>query len=216
MNTKTINGMKAWINTLAFTLIAVVVVRVFIVDIYTVPTASMQPTLQPNDVVLVNKAAYGGWVFNEHLSGYTSPNSGDMVAFFMPAEGKVNTDQKTKFVKRCVGIPHDKVVSRGRLWAVTHDTLSAGFDIPAAGDVITLTANNIAFYKPLIEQYEHQKAGIVGQTIFVNSKMTDTYTFRQNYYFVTGDNAAQSHDSRYWGLLPEDHLIGKIVYIFGR
>jgi signal peptidase I len=192
------------------TLVVLAVFRALVADVFVIPSASMAPTLKPGDIVLVNKAAFGFRVLGCFFGGYATPNRGDVVAFFMPAEAASKTEGKTKFVKRCTGVPHDFVSRVDGKWALCSVTQPDGFCIPAAHDTAYLTPQNIGFYKPLIEQYEHQKAGAVGSVVYVNGKPCNRFVFSQHYYFVEGDHAAESHDSRYWGLLPESHLLGRL------
>ena len=84
--------------------------------------------------------------------------------------------------------------------------------IPFKGETLHLTIKNIALYKRLIENYEGNTITIDRQnTIFINGKKTDTYVVKNNYYFVLDDNRDHAKDSRFWGFLPESHIIGKVV-----
>ncbi|HXO74664.1 MAG TPA: S26 family signal peptidase [Puia sp.] len=83
--------------------------------------------------------------------------------------------------------------------------------IPKKGASIQLTALNYPVYERIIRTYEGNKLEMVGGKIFVNGHEENSYTFKMNYYWVTGDNLHGSQDSRYWGFVPEDHLIGKVV-----
>ncbi len=82
--------------------------------------------------------------------------------------------------------------------------------IPQRGDVIQLTSKNIEFYKRIIETFEENELTIKGEEIWLNGKKVTDYVFKMDYYWVQGDNRPHSFDSRFWGFVPENHIIGKV------
>jgi signal peptidase I len=82
--------------------------------------------------------------------------------------------------------------------------------IPKKGATVSLNHKNIYLYKKIIEIYESNFFEIKQNKIFINNSETQTYTFKKNYYFVLDDNRDNANDSRHWGFLPEDHIIGGI------
>ncbi len=86
--------------------------------------------------------------------------------------------------------------------------------IPEAGKTVTLNKETLPLYRRIIREYEHNTLTTENGKIFINGEETNQYTFKQNYYWMMGDNRHNSEDSRYWGYVPFDHVVGKPVFVW--
>ncbi|WP_149302636.1 signal peptidase I [Pareuzebyella sediminis] len=86
--------------------------------------------------------------------------------------------------------------------------------IPEKGATVALNLKTLPLYKKIIRDYEGNTIGVTGNQIKINDKVADTYTFKQDYYWMMGDNRDHSEDSRAWGYVPENHIVGTPIFIW--
>jgi signal peptidase I len=126
-------------------------------------------------------------------------------------KNKIAADPRVLSVTKVVHPKDKSVFPQNSAWSIDN---FGPITIPEQGKSVSLTAENLPLYKRVIEEYENNELKINGNQILINGTPTTSYTFKQNYYWMMGDNRHRSEDSRYWGFVPADHIVGKPVLIW--
>lgn len=231
-------------------------IRIFIADTFIVPSESMEPTLIPGDVILVDKTIFGARIYKKfefskkgnqlqsfRLKGFRKIIPGDVVVFNMPNNGNsIKFIINYVFCKRCIGCPGDIIVNKGNrfvnnntkyhlphqdffnIYSVLNVISSSFFSklnpslthsrkslyVPRKGDLIQINQETAYLYKLIIEQETGKKVYYDRKrnNVKLGNRILNKYQFKHNYYFMLGDNFYDSYDSRYWGFVPEEYIIG--------
>lgn len=183
------------------------IIRAFFFEMYLIPSGSMQPTVYPGDLVLVNKFSYGLKIpgTNETFFQWGQPEYGDAVVFLDPTQPTVR-----KMIKRMVarGGDHIKIESE-RVW-LNGQELSREFLYQSFEYVVPQLPR---FENHFYQQKLPNRSFVIESIPALQKKISIEMTIPKGYYFVLGDNRDNSIDSRYWGLVPERFLCGKAQYI---
>lgn len=185
--------------------------RWLVIETFVIPSESMVPNLFIHDHILVQKYVYGikpmmgdGWLLN-----WSEPKRGDVVVFRYPENRDVF------FIKRLVGLPGDKIEVNGMNVKINGELL----DLKPIENPVQDISFRVAFQADA--QYYSEKLGDRNHFVrFEGSSASDfemeakTFEVAPNSYFVMGDNRYNSQDSRFWGNLPKDLLVGRARYIW--
>jgi signal peptidase I len=191
----------ASVQSLLGTVIIAVFVITFIVQAFQIPSPSMEKTLLVGDYLLVNKLCYGGGGVADSLMPYRRVRRGDIVVFHYP----VNPAQH--FVKRVIGIPGDRV----RL--INKQVFVNGVGLKEPYAHFTRPANDLfrdSFPRLDVAAGETPEWWVQLRKLVEDGQLI----VPQGHYFVMGDNRDDSYDSRYWGFVPQDNIIGRPLLIY--
>lgn len=182
-------------------LAAVLVLRSFIVEPFQIPSASMVPTLQVGDYILVNKFSYGLRlpVLKTKILGVGEPQRGDVIVFFPP-------HKNVYFIKRLIGLPGDHLQYRHKVLYINgvkaEQTYLATLALPRGtelaseklGDVVHDINKQVDSFYPIADEVD--------------------VTVEPGHYFMMGDNRDNSADSRFWGQVPQENIVGRAFAVW--
>ena len=255
-------------------MVGYLLLQVFLLVSFKVPTNSMVPEIMPGDFILVEKLSMGPRLFNVfkatrledveiyRLPGLRGIKRNDVVVFNFPYEyGRwvsIRFHVMKYYTKRCIGLPGDTLSIRNGLYQIVgekgeigkrlqqmelamfsdsilferypdpvYPEASAGvgmgwtlkefgpLPIPQRGQSIQMDSTTWKLYHQLVEWEQKQKLTIDGEGVVrLGNEVIDAYTFTHDYYFMAGDNAISSIDSRFWGLVPDDYIVGRVWRIW--
>lgn len=178
---------REWFESIVIALVLVVILRTFFFQIYKIPTNSMVPTLVPGDKIFVSKLSYGAKMpFGEfRLPGFGQPQRGEVIVFIPPQEVPQPWHKRKPFIKRVIGLPGENIrIERGNIYIDGEEVVDP--------EIATLYYYN---------QGEH-------------AKEARDIQIPEDSYFLLGDNSISSQDSRFWGVVDQEQVIGKAIFIW--
>ncbi|PID41918.1 MAG: signal peptidase I [Proteobacteria bacterium] len=180
-------------------LLVVLILRSFLVEPFQIPSGSMLPTLEVGDFILVNKFTYGIRlpVLGTKIVELNDPRAGDVLVFRFPRDGKTN------YIKRVVGTPGDIVQYRNKRLIINGKMVTEEFE----GQInrMDMYLENLEGTRHFIYKNSHGKALLQEE---------GEWKIPDGHYFVMGDNRDNSNDSRFWGLVPDEMIVGKAFAIW--
>ena len=197
-------------------LLIVLLIRSFWIEPFRIPSGSMMPTLLEGDFILVEKFAYGlrtpVWHFN--ITPGSLPERGDVIVFRYPR------DESQDYIKRVIGLPGDHVSYYNRRLSINGKPLKTTTDgvYPGLGDANGMYQAGGCDRVGARCQVYFEEIGDLSYTVMTNPGRPSTgngeTVVPEGHYFVMGDNRDHSNDSRGWGFVPEENLVGKATRIW--
>ncbi|MEO8418594.1 MAG: signal peptidase I [Methylophilaceae bacterium] len=186
-------------------ILVVFLIRSFVAEPFKIPSGSMMPTLLAGDFILVNKFTYGLRVpiLNNTFLEVGHPQRGDVFVFHYPP------DPSLDYIKRVVGLPGDKIAYRDKQLYINGQKLDVSFADDYQYVASGLNMVNAKRYKEQLGAHKHDIL-IEDNSITIDGEVE----VPAGHYFAMGDNRDNSKDSRVWGFVPENNLVGKAFFIW--
>jgi len=200
---KPVNATWEWIKSIAIALVLFFFIRSFLIHTFVIISGSMENTLLVGDLLMVNRAAVGSTVpgTDIRIPGYTSPKRGDVLVF------DPHHEEDMKLVKRLIGLPGDTLEMRDKQLFLNGDAMDEPYAIHIDGSPDT--------NDPIMRwQRDYLVGGANGGNYRPTRDDWGPIVVPEGYYFMLGDNRDASYDSRYWGLLEQWRVEGRVVFIY--
>lgn len=249
-----------------------IILQIFAIASFSVPSDSMSPTIQPGDRIFVPKITTGARIFDirkaaggesveiSRLPGWDTFKRGDILVFNFPhteSWNRIALNWQRYYVKRSIGIPGDTVEIRDFRYYVNSQLMTGDYAteeafrklypddstaravnlrgymvdvsdtvdrwtirdfgplvVPEKDLTMTISGKNTHRYRQIIEWETGDVVTVTDNSLQIGDSVIEEYTFKENYYFMGGDNNVSSMDSRYWGLVPEKFIVGKATLIW--
>lgn len=201
-------GLLKFIAALSVTMLLMLMFRALFFTLYTVPNSSLSPQFMRGDRILVNRCSYGLRTGEDTRSGYSRLfrqriGRGDITAFNFPIDTLENISSNPVYVGFCSAVPGDTV------------TLHNGHEVivPGRGVFVDVTEHNAVFLCNMLRMHEHRDSYVCNGALYVDGSETDRIRFDKDYYWMSTYDNSLSDDSRQYGFVPEDHVIGRVVML---
>lgn len=186
-------------------ILIVFVLRSFILEPFRIPSGSMLPSLYVGDFILVNKFIYGIRlpIIDKKIIDVSEPERGDVMVFRFPHDESIN------YIKRVVGLPGDQIEYKDKQLIINGEVIAQTRADDAILQDIGASRPSIGHY---MEKLDHANHSILRDSDKPSTNMR--FSVPEGHYFVMGDNRDYSNDSRYWGFVPEENIIGEAIFIW--
>jgi len=198
---KLVVAWKGWGYAIFIAVLIATSFKSAIADWNIVPTGSMKPTILEGDRIFVNKLAYDFKIpyTTWHISAWDNPARGDVVVFYSPADN-------TRLVKRVIGLPGDEIAMRDNTLFINGEPLQY-----EAHDRTAVNKSSEPYC--IVEDLAGRKHPVMISPFHYSMRSFGAITVPQGYYFMMGDNRDNSADSRYFGFVERDRIVGQATFI---